>query len=47
MQPTDIRKQRLFSRLKEMCLPIEVTGQDRREKKFEENFSSLSSLLGI
>ena len=47
MQPKDIRKQRLFSRLKEMCLPIEVTGADRRDKKFEENYNSLASLLGL
>lgn len=45
--PKGIRKQRLFSRLKEMCLPIEVTGEDRRDKKFEANYSALSKLLGI
>lgn len=47
MKPKDIRKQRLFSRLKEMCLPIEVTGADRREKKFMDNYSELSDILGI
>lgn len=47
MYPNDIRKQRLFSRLKEMCLPLEVTGSDRRDKKFENNYNELSDLLGL
>ena len=47
MNPKGIRKQRLFSRLKEMCLPIEVTGDDRRDKKFESNYNAISKLLGI
>lgn len=47
MNPKDIRKQRLFSRLKEMCLPIELTGEDRRDKKFEDNYNAISKLLGI
>lgn len=45
--PKGMRKQRLFSRLKEMCLPIEVTGEDRRDKKFETNYAAMSKLLGI
>lgn len=45
--PKGMRKQRLFSRLKEMCLPIEVTGEDRRDKKFEANYNAMSKLLGI
>lgn len=47
MNPKGIRKQRLFSRLKEMCLPIAVTGEDRRDKKFEDNYNAISKLLGI
>jgi hypothetical protein len=47
MNPKGIRKQRLFSRLKEMCLPIELTGEDRRDKKFEDNYNAISKLLGI
>lgn len=47
LHPKDIRRQRLFSRLKEMCLLIEVTGLDRRDKKLEDNYTRLSKLLGI
>ena len=45
--PADIRRQRVYSRLKEMCLPIEVTGADRRTRKMERNIMSAKSLLGL
>lgn len=47
MNPPDIRKERLYSRLKEMCLPIEVKGKDRREQKLAENYADMSKLLGL
>lgn len=47
LNPVDIRKQRLYSRLKQMCLPIEVKGEDRREQKLSANFAEMSSLLGL
>lgn len=47
LNPIDIRKQRLYSRLKQMCLPIEVKGEDRREQKLSANFAEMSSLLGL
>lgn len=47
MNPADLRRQRLYSRLKEMCLMIEVKGKDRREQKMAENIAELSELLGI
>lgn len=45
--PSDIRRQRVYSRLKEMCVPIEVTGADRRTRKMERNIMSAKSLLGL
>ena len=45
--PADIRRQRVYSRLKEMCVPIEVTGADRRTSKMERNIMSAKSLLGL
>lgn len=45
--PSDIRRQRVYSRLKEMCVPIEVTGADRRTSKMERNIMSAKSLLGL
>ena len=47
LQPKDIKRKRLFSRLKEMCLPIEVTGNDRRDKQFYQNYAEYSDMLGL
>lgn len=43
---TDIRKQRVFSRLIEMCIPITVTGRDRRKAKAAQN-AEIMGLLGL
>lgn len=45
--PADIAYQRIFSRLLEMCVPIEVKGEDRRRKILKNSFSEYSKLLGI
>lgn len=47
MQPTDIRKKRIYSRLFEMCIPYEVKGVDRRKQILKEEDSDLKELLGI
>lgn len=43
----DIRRQRVFSRLKEMCICLEVKGEDRRGKKMQDKLTSARALLGI
>ena len=45
--PADIRKQRTYSRLLEMCIPLEVAGQDRRRKKLAEDYRGYADLLGM
>lgn len=45
--PADLAYQRIFSRLLEMCIPIESKGEDRRRKILKESFSEYSALLGI
>lgn len=45
--PSDIRRQRVFSRLKEMCIFLEVNGADRRNKKMRDKLTTTKSLLGI
>ena len=45
--PADIRKQRTYSRLLEMCLPVEVEGADRRREKLKDDFSRFNDLLGL
>ena len=43
----DITNQRIYSRLFEMCFPIEVKGVDRREKKLKRDFSEMAKILGL
>lgn len=45
--PAEIRKQRIYSRLFEMCVPIQVNGTDRRKQKLIEEFDETASLLGL
>ena len=45
--PLDIRKQRVYSRLFEMCIPIEVKGKDRRKEKLKSSYDELAGLLGL
>lgn len=45
--PSDIRRQRVFSRLKEMCIFLEVNGADRRSKKMQNKLTAAKSLLGL
>ena len=43
----DIRKQRIYSRLFESCIPLEVKGVDRRREKLKDDFKAYSDLLGL
>lgn len=45
--PADVRKQRTYSRLLEMCIPIEVAGKDRRKEKLRHDYNELNDLLGL
>lgn len=45
--PADMRKQRIYSRLFEMCIPYEVKGVDRRKEKLKEDYQKYKELLGI
>lgn len=45
--PAEIRKQRIYSRLFEMCLPIEVKGKDRRKQKLKDDYKDMEGLLGL
>lgn len=44
---TDIRKQRIYSRLLEMTIPLEVKGADRRREVLRGDFKEYSDLLGL
>lgn len=43
----DVAHQRIYSRLFEMCFPLEVIGEDLRERKLKENHQEVKGLLGI
>ena len=47
MHPADLTYQRIFSRLFEMCTPIEVSGKDRRQKALREDIGKMKNLLGL
>jgi DNA replication protein DnaC len=47
LHPSDIAYQRIFSRLFEMCTPIEVSGVDRRQKALKEDIGKYKNLLEL
>ena len=47
MHPADITYQRIFSRLFEMCAPIEVAGKDRRQQALREDIGKMKNILGL
>lgn len=47
MAPGSIERQRIYSRLLEMCVPIEVKGGDRRQRKLHDDSADMARLLGL
>lgn len=47
LHPSDLTYQRIFSRLFEMCTPIEVSGKDRRQKALREGIGKYKDLLEL
>lgn len=45
--PCTVDKKRIYSRLLEMCVPVEVKGADRREKKLRDDSADMARLLGL
>ena len=45
--PTDIKKERLYSRLLEICVLVEVKGENRRQGKIRKNIDDYKQLLGL
>lgn len=45
--PADMRRQRTYSRLLEMTIPVEVKGNDRRRAKASEDYKTFHDLLGL
>lgn len=47
MNPADLTYQRIFSRLFEMCTPIEVVGKDRRQQALRDDIGKMKKLLEL
>lgn len=45
--PAEMSRQRTYSRLLEMCIPVEVKGADRRREKLKEDYNDLKDVLGL
>lgn len=45
--PADISSQRIFSRLYQMCVPIEVEGKDHRREQLKDDIQNYKALLGM
>ena len=45
--PADIRKQRIYSRLFDMTIPVAVDGADRRKQGLRDSFDEYKQLLGL
>lgn len=45
--PADLHSERIFSRLFEMCIPVEVKGQDRRKLQLRDSDKDLKAMLGL
>lgn len=45
--PADMKFKRIYSRLLEMCIPVEIGGSDRRRQKCRDNFSDYKDMLGL
>lgn len=45
--PNDIRQQRIFSRLSEMCVPYTIDGPDRRRPKGQAKVKAAREILGF
>jgi DNA replication protein DnaC len=47
LNATDVTQQRIFSRLFEMCVPLEVAGKDRRQQVLKSDIGKMKNLLGL
>lgn len=45
--PQDVTNKRIYDRVLERCLPVEVKGKNRRHAKVKDSFNELNNLLGL
>lgn len=45
--PSDLMRQRMYSRIYELCIPVEVCGKDRRRTGLSRSYADAKKLLGV
>ena len=46
-EPADLKYQRIYDRVLEMCHPVEIPGRSRRRESVKKNFAARKELLGL
>ena len=46
-KPTELKEQRIYGRLLEMCYPIEVKGRNKRQDKMIDTYAPIRDILGV
>lgn len=46
-EPADLKYQRIYDRVLEMCHPVKVEGHSRRRESVKDNFAARKALLGL
>lgn len=46
-RPSDLRKQRIYSRIMKMCIPVKVDGADRRREMLRDDWEKYKDILGV
>lgn len=46
-KPAELKEQRIYGRLLEMCYPIEVKGRNKRQDKMMDTYAPIRDILGV
>ena len=46
-KPAELKQQRVFGRLLEMCYPVEVKGRNKRQDKIMDTYAPIRDILGV
>lgn len=46
-KPAELKEQRIYGRLLEMCYPIEIKGRNKRQDKIMDTYAPIRDILGV
>lgn len=46
-KPAEVKEQRIYGRLLEMCYPIEIKGRNKRQDKMMDTYAPIRDILGV